>query len=86
MLLERLHPDRLTDIEDVEACEVVAGLYGRLHVPALPQLRSLTSYVERWTDELADLPRDAPLPRRLVEQAVSLSAATSWPTKPAPAR
>jgi streptomycin 6-kinase len=73
MLLERLHQERLLEIWDLEACEVVAGLYGRLHVPALPQLRSLTMYVDRWAGELAELPRNAPLPRRLVEQAISLS-------------
>jgi streptomycin 6-kinase len=73
LLLERLHPEDLTDRWDVEACEIVAGLYPRLHVPALPQLRALTSYVERWTAALAALPRDAPLPRRLVEQAVALA-------------
>ncbi len=72
LLLERLHREDLTDLWDLEACEVVAGLYGRLHVPALPQLRTLTSYVERWGADLAALPRDAPLPRRLVEQAVGL--------------
>ncbi|MET0999778.1 MAG: aminoglycoside phosphotransferase family protein [Marmoricola sp.] len=73
MLLERLHQERLDDVWDVEACEVVAGLYGLLHVPALPQLRLLTSYVDRWAGELEELPRNAPLPRRLVEQAISLS-------------
>lgn len=72
MLLERLHPQDLGDQWDLEACEIVAGLYGRLHVPALPQLRSLASYVERWTAPLAGLPRDAPIPRRLVEQTRSL--------------
>ena len=72
MLLERLHPEDLSDVWDVEACEIVAGLYARLHVPALPQLRTLTSYVERWSADLAALPRDAPLPRRLVEQALAL--------------
>ena len=51
----------------------MAGLYAQLHVPAIPQLRPLTGYVDRWADELAALPRNAPLPRRLVEQAVSLS-------------
>lgn len=71
LLLERLHREDLGDLWDVEACEVVAGLYPRLHLPAPPQLRTLTSYVERWTRELQALPRDAPLPRRLVEQAVS---------------
>ena len=73
MLLERLHPERLTDVDALEACEVVAGLYAQLHVPAIPQLRPLTGYIDRWADEMAALPRSAPLPRRLVEQAVSLS-------------
>ncbi len=73
LLLERLHREDLTGLWDLEACEVVAGLYGRLHVPAPPQLRTLTSYVERWSATLATLPRDAPAPRRLVEQALSLS-------------
>ena len=72
MLLERLHAEDLRDLWDGEACEVVAGLYAKIHVPALPQLRTLTSYVERWGSDLAALPRSAPLPRRLVEQAVSL--------------
>ena len=73
LLLERLHQERLDDLWDLEACEVVAGLYGRLHVPAVPQLRPLTAYVERWAEQLAALPRNAPLPRRLVEQAIGLS-------------
>jgi streptomycin 6-kinase len=73
MLLERLHPRDLSTIGDLEACEVVAGLYGRIHVPALPQLRTITSYVERWTADLEALPRDAPIPRRLREQCVSLA-------------
>ncbi|WP_137292001.1 aminoglycoside phosphotransferase family protein [Nocardioides dongxiaopingii] len=72
LLLERLHPVDLTDHWDLEACEVVAGLYARLHVPAPPQLRLLTTHVERWTEALADLPRDAPVPHRMVEQAVAL--------------
>ncbi|CAN5583232.1 hypothetical protein BH10ACT10_BH10ACT10_15660 [soil metagenome] len=44
-------------------------------MPALPQLRTLSSYVDRWTDHLAALPADAPIPKRLVEQAVSLGRA-----------
>lgn len=72
MLLERLHQRDLTELRDVEACEVVAGLYARLHVPAPRQLRPLAEYVDAWTDRLAVLPRDARLPHRLVEQAVSL--------------
>lgn len=73
MLLERLHAEDLSALWDVEACEVIAGFYARLHVPALPQLRTVTSYVERWNAGLAALPNDAPVPRRLVEQAVSLA-------------
>ncbi len=73
LLLERLRQQRLDDIPDLEACEIVAGLYGLLHVPALPQLRLLTSYVDTWAVDLGELPRNAPLPRRLVEQAISLS-------------
>lgn len=72
LLLERLHRRDLTGIPDLEACEIVAGLYARLHVPALPQLRSQAEYVARWTDDLTRLPRDAPIPHRLVEQAESL--------------
>ena len=73
LLLERLHPTDLTSVDVLEACELVAERYARLHVPAPPQLRSLTSYVERWTAQLAELPRDAPVPHRLVQQAVSLA-------------
>jgi streptomycin 6-kinase len=73
LLLERLHPEDLGDLWDVEACEVVAGLYGRLHVPALPQLRTVTSYVEQQADALARMPRNAPVPRRLVEQALAVA-------------
>ncbi|WP_193609124.1 aminoglycoside phosphotransferase family protein [Nocardioides lijunqiniae] len=72
LLLERLGPTDLSDHWDLEACEVVAGLYARLHRPAPPQLRTLPSYVERWTPRLGALPRSAPVPRRLVEQAVAL--------------
>jgi streptomycin 6-kinase len=57
---------------DLEACEIVAGLYSRIHVAALPQLRTLTSYVEPWTATLEALPTGAPIPPRLVQQAVSV--------------
>ena len=73
LLLERLHPRDLTTVPVPEACEVVAGLYPRIHVPALPQLRTITSYVERWTADLEALPADAPIPRRMREQCVSLA-------------
>jgi streptomycin 6-kinase len=73
LLLERLHSETLRSLRDVDACDIVAGLYGRLHVPMMPQLRSLTSQLELWTHELESLPRRAPVPRRLVEQAIGLS-------------
>lgn len=73
LLLERLRPQSLSMLPDVDACQVVAGLYRRLHVPALPQLRTLTSCLEDWTAVFQALPRSAPIPRRLVEQAIVLS-------------
>ena len=72
LLLDWLPCGDLRDAWDVEACEVVGGLYGRLHVPALPQLRTVASYVEGWLADLAALGRDVPVPRRYVEQALSL--------------
>ena len=69
LLLERLQARDLNDLWDVEACEVIAGLYGRLHVPALPQLDRLADAITTYNAELDALPRSAPLPRRLVEQA-----------------
>ena len=73
VLLERLRRPTLDTLPDVDACVVVAGMYRRIHVPALPQLRSLTSHVERWTRDFEALPRGAPIPHRLVEQAIALS-------------
>jgi streptomycin 6-kinase len=76
MLLERLHSRDLRSIsDDVEACEITASFYSRIHVPAMPQLRTLTSYLARWTEDLRRLPRNAPIPRRLVEQTIALGAA-----------
>jgi streptomycin 6-kinase len=72
LLLERLHRRDLGDLWDLEACEIVAGLYPRIHRPALPQLATITSYVGRWLDQLAVQPRDVPIPHRMREQALSL--------------
>ncbi|WP_123026771.1 aminoglycoside phosphotransferase family protein [Mycolicibacterium stellerae] len=81
LLLERLHSATLRSVRDVDACDVVAGLYGRLHVPAMPQLRSLVSELDGWTRRLQSLPRSAPIPHRLVEQAIALGRDLS--TEPA---
>lgn len=72
LLLAWLPGPDLGDTWDVEACELVGGLYGRLHVPAMPQLATVASYVERWMGELGELGRGVPVPRRHVEQALSL--------------
>lgn len=81
VLLERLRSETLRSVPDVDACDIVADLYGRLHVPAMPQLRSLTSELERWIRELEALPRSAPVPHRLVEQTIGLGRDLS--TEPA---
>jgi streptomycin 6-kinase len=72
MLLEQLHDRDLTDLPDIEACEVVARLYARLHVPAPPQVKRLSTQVGQWLEMLAELPREAPVPRRLVEQSMAI--------------
>ena len=72
VLLERLERRDLTEEWDVAACEVVGDLYGLLHVPAPPQLLPLTTYVGAFLEPLVALPRDAGLPRRMVEQCAAL--------------
>ncbi|UAL28353.1 aminoglycoside phosphotransferase family protein [Nocardioides rotundus] len=73
LLLERLGEQDLSDLWDVEACELVAGFYRRLHVPSPGRLRLLTEYVEHWADDLAALGSAVPLPRRYIDQALSLA-------------
>lgn len=73
MLLERLDRADLSETWDVEACEIVAGLYGDLHRSPLPQLRPQASYVERWAAGLRRDAADVPVPRRLVEQTLALA-------------
>jgi streptomycin 6-kinase len=72
LLLERLRPDSLDTQWDVEACQVVGELYGRLHVAAMPQLPMLPTLLDEWAEDFARLPRNAPIPHRLVEQATQL--------------
>ena len=73
LLLERLRPGSLETVPDVDACEIVAGLYRRLHVPAMPQLRTLASQIAQWSTDFETLPRSAPIPHRLIEQAHALT-------------
>ncbi|KRA29449.1 MULTISPECIES: aminoglycoside phosphotransferase family protein [unclassified Nocardioides] len=73
LLLERLDRDDLVDVWDLEACEIVGSLYGRLHVPPMPQLRDQSSYVARWVGALQRDAATVPVPRRLVDQAIGLA-------------
>jgi streptomycin 6-kinase len=81
LLLERAQPRDLTTVDELEACEIVAASYKRLHVPAGPQFTLLSTVVERWSRELLTLPASAPVPRRYVEQAAAL--ARDFATDPA---
>jgi streptomycin 6-kinase len=72
LLLERLERRDLTEVWDLEACEIVAALYPKLHLPAFPQLATVTSFVSCWLDDLAGQPQDIPIPARYREQALSL--------------
>jgi streptomycin 6-kinase len=81
LLLERLNSATLHTMPDIDACDIVGGLYRRLHVPAMPQLRSVAPELEGWTCQLESLPRSAPIPHRLVEQAIGLGRDLS--TEPA---
>jgi streptomycin 6-kinase len=74
LLLERLGGS-LIDSWDQTACEIVAGLYSRLHRPTGAPFTPLSAAVAPALDDLAALPRSAPVPHRLVEQAVTLGRA-----------
>lgn len=71
MVLERAGPHDLRMVDDIEACEIVAGLYQHLHVPAPRRLDLLTEFIARWTDGLSAT--GDTLPRRILEQAVQVA-------------
>lgn len=73
LLLERAGPADLDRLDDVAACEAVGALYGLLHRPAVPRLDRLSAAAAAWSRRLTDLPRDAPVPRRMVERAAGLA-------------
>jgi streptomycin 6-kinase len=72
MLMERLDTTDLTTVPIDEAVEVVTGLYPRLHVPASPQFRTLSSLCDRWNERMCALPKTAGLPPRYVDRAAGL--------------
>lgn len=73
LLLERLHTEDLSELWDVQACEIVGGFYRRLHIAAPPQLRTLSAQAARWASELGERERRLPVPPRMVEQARSIA-------------
>jgi streptomycin 6-kinase len=73
LLTERVAVQTLDQRSDTEACHVVAALYARLHVPALPQLPSATEELARWVGQQDQRAPSGQVPRRLVEQAVALA-------------
>lgn len=73
MLLERLDPRQdLHDLPVDAACATIGDLLRQLDRPATPQLTRLTDVIQRLVDALATPP--AGIPRRFVEQAVTLAA------------
>jgi len=76
MVLERADQSRDLNQPDIgEACEIIAGLYPRLHRPAIPQLRRLSEVTAEVADGLAGLHDHPAVPRRLADQARSLARA-----------
>lgn len=73
LLLERARPDRdLHALDVLEACEVVARLYGQLHRPPLPQPRRLSELCREWVDRLPPLFEANLISRRFVSQGERL--------------
>ena len=73
LLLERARPDRdLHALDVLEACEVVATLYGRLHLAPLPQPRRLSDLCREWIERLPPLFGANLISRRFVGQAERL--------------
>lgn len=73
LLLERVRSDRdLHTLDVLDACEVVAQLYGRLHRARLPQTRRLSELCREWTARLPPLLEANLISRRFVSQAARL--------------
>jgi streptomycin 6-kinase len=73
LLLERLTQDNLDQTWDIEACQIVCGLYEALHVPPMPGLQNLADYIHLWADALRADRDEVPIPRRLVDRALALA-------------
>lgn len=71
VLMERVQRRDLTTCDDLEACGIVADLYRDLHIEASPRFGSLRERTGGWIEDLEALPADAPIPRRMLHQAIS---------------
>jgi streptomycin 6-kinase len=71
LLLERLDPTcDLRDPDIDTACAVIGGLLGRLHIPAPPNVRTLSSTVRRHLPRLTDR---EDVPRRIATRVAGLA-------------
>ena len=70
LLLEWLDGQLQEHWDADEASRIVAGLYGRLHRRAAPQLPDGHAFVRRWLGELEGLGRAVPAPPRFVDWAL----------------
>lgn len=74
LLLERADHTRDLNEPDIRtACEIIAGLYPRLHRPAIPQLRKLSEFIAEVAERLARFHDHPAVPRRMADQARSLA-------------
>jgi streptomycin 6-kinase len=75
LLLERVDPRAdLSTLPVDQACEVIAGLYRRLHRPPVPQLDRLSQRARHWSEQLRSLRGSSLAPRRFLDQAAGLAA------------
>lgn len=70
LLLDRLGPGDLTRMWEDEACEVMGGLLGRLHVAAPPQVPRLGAYL---APHLERMQQRAAVPRRVTTRTLGLA-------------
>lgn len=75
LLLERADGPALAGAWDVDACEQIAGLYRRLHRPVGAPFPRLSHWAAELATSLKGLPRNGPVPHRLVEQGAALAEA-----------
>lgn len=70
MLLERLGHEDLSGEWDLQACEIVASFYPRLHRPAPRRFPALPDLLARWLDAMDAGAHELPVPRRLIDRAL----------------